>query len=126
MEPIATAVARAKTAYWLSKQRPSHGDQWHLVDSADRSALAGLTPASWWMADSFRAILPLAPNWTFAGDTTNSPINLPDAEGKLKSADSSGRWQCCWRSPTCSRGKKGELNAHSDLSAIEQVQQREA
>jgi hypothetical protein len=83
MEPIATAVARAKTAYWLSKQRPSHGHQWHLVDSADRSALAGLTPAIWCMADSFRAILPLAQNWTSAGDTTNSPINLPDAEGKL-------------------------------------------
>lgn len=49
-----------------------------------------------------------------------------DAEGKLKSADSSRRWQCCSRSPTCSWGKKGELNAHSDRSAIEQVQQREA
>lgn len=82
MEPIATAVARAKTAYWLSKQRPSHGHQWHLVDFADRSTLAGLTPAIWCMANSFGAILPLAQNWTSAA-IAYSARQQADGEGQL-------------------------------------------
>lgn len=36
------------------------------------------------------------------------------------------RWQCHPCPPACSRGEKGELNPDSELSAIEQVQQREA
>lgn len=40
--------------------------------------------------------------------------------------DTSCRWQCDPCSPTCSRGKKGELDSDSPRSEVEQVQQREA
>lgn len=45
MEPIATLAAARKTAYWLSEQGSSHRHQWHVVDSADRSARSGTYPS---------------------------------------------------------------------------------
>ena len=46
--------------------------------------------------------------------------------GSVRLGDALRGWQCDPCSPTCGRGKKGEVDAKSELSAIEQVQQREA
>lgn len=57
---------------------------------------------------------------------TRSPSGTSRCRGQDQLGHSFCRWQCHPCSPTCSRGKKGDLNPTSSLSALEQVQHREA
>lgn len=61
------------------------------------------------------------------GNGFYNPCNqLADALSSARLGGALRLGQCHPCSPTCGRGKKGELDADSELSAIELVQEREA
>lgn len=77
------------------------------------------------MGDGGRAILSLVSKWTLAKDFTIT-ATTSRCTGSVRLGGALRGWQCDPCSPTCGRGKKGEVDTNSQLSAIEQVQQREA
>ena len=77
------------------------------------------------MANCFRPLLPLAKRRTLAAHPLQpSATSEPRRTARLGTA-SCGR-ECHSGASTCSRSKKGELDPKSALTAVEQVQQREA
>ncbi len=77
------------------------------------------------MANGFGAILPLAEDRTVVA-VALSPPATGGFDGPTQLGHPFRRWQCHPCSPTCGRGKKGELDPTSALSAVEQGQTREA
>ena len=60
MGTLAAAAASAEATDGTTESGPSTSRQWHLMDSAHRCAVAGLTGTLWEMADSRQPLLPLA------------------------------------------------------------------
>jgi len=79
----------------------------------------------WSLGNSVWSLLLLAKTGAVAADFGDPPTTSrwPQQAGL---GDSPRRWQCNSCPPPCSRGKKGELDPSNELSATQQVQQREA
>ncbi len=96
------------------------------VDSANRCAVARFAGTLWHLGNGVRSILSLFAKVGCGQGCYRGSNQLADADGNLD-------WEVHYVdgseipcSPTCGRGTHGELDASSKLSAIEQVQQREA
>jgi len=125
MAKTATAATPPKARSRATEQRSSHDHQRDFVDLAHGCAVAGFVRALRCLGNSVRTLLRLAQTWVMA-----TAFRASAAASRCRWQSQLGqtlrRWQCHPCAPTCGRGKKGPLDPDSALSALKQVQDREA
>src|SRR5690242_241232 len=112
MGTAASAVAGAEATDGTTELGSSTSHQWHLVDSANGRAVAGLAGTIWELVNGRQPVLPLA-----RGGRLGTGLGTVASRSRRGGWDRLGGppsgWHCDTRSPACGEGKKtyGEVEA---------------